>query len=513
MCGYSKCRPALSFFLKFRQRLKSSSGVVKLDKCALDHVTLQEYADVLTTSLLRRCLPLLLLLIAGGAAAVRPTDDGQARNPFSPAPDALPDMGVAPEKGIDEKHLAEVVKAFGEASMVDNGLATSERARQFALDKINQQFNSQFNQQLDTWLSPWGNASAQLLVDDKGDFTGSHGSWFVPLADNDRYLTWSQVGFTRQEDGTVSNLGLGQRWVAGSWLLGYNTFYDAQLHDNLQRGGLGAEAWSEYLRLSANYYQPLNGWRSDGELRAQRMARGYDVTAQARLPFYRYINTSLSLEQYFGDSVDLFHSGTGYRNPVAVSLGLNYTPVPLMTLTAEHKQGESGVSQNNVGMKLNYRFGVPLKKQLESGEVAAFTSLRGSRYDAPERNKLPVVEYRQRKSLSVFLATPPWDLNAGETVQLKLQVRSSYKIRSLTWQGDTQALSLTPPVNRNDTDGWTVIVPAWDSSEGASNRWHLSVVVEDEKGQRVSSNEITLVLAEPLVTLPGAPSDDALWQP
>ena len=35
------------------------------------------------------------------------------------------------------------------------------------------------------------------------------------------------------------------------------------------------------------------------------MAAGYDVTARA-LPFYQHINTSVSVEQYFGDSVDLF---------------------------------------------------------------------------------------------------------------------------------------------------------------------------------------------------------------
>jgi hypothetical protein len=28
------------------------------------------------------------------------------------------------------------------------------------------------------------------------------------------------------------------------------------------------------------------------------MASGYDVTAQARLPFYQHINTSVSVEQY-----------------------------------------------------------------------------------------------------------------------------------------------------------------------------------------------------------------------
>ena len=233
------------------------------------------------------------------------------------------------------------------------------------------------------------------------------------------------------------------------------------------------------------------------------MARGYDLTALMRLPFYEHLNTSVSVEQYFGDRVDLFHSGTGYRNPVAVNLGLSYTPVPLITVTAQHKQGESGVSQNNLGLTLNYRFGVPLKKQLMVSEVANSRSLRGNRYDDPQRNSVPTLEYRQRKTLSVFLTTPPWDLKPGETVALKLQVRSQYGIRHLTWQGDTKALSLTAGSHPRSAQGWTVIMPKWDSSEGATNRWRLSVVVEDEQGQRVSSNEITLSLPEPFNAVSG----------
>lgn len=452
----------------------------------------------------------LLLPFAGGAAGARQTFIEQAEHPFDEHPTALPDLGMAADNHESEKHLAEMMKAFGEASMQDNGLDAGDQARLFAIDKLSHQLNAEVNQQLDNWLSPWGNASAELLVDGEGKFTGSHGSWFVPLEDTDRYLTWSQAGVTQQDDGLVSSLGLGQRWVAGNWLLGYNTFYDRLLSESLQRGGVGAEAWGQYLRLSANYYQPFSSWRDDSATVESRMARGYDLTAQARLPFYRYINTSVSFEQYYGDSVDLFHSGTGYHNPLAVSLGLAYTPVPMVTISAGHKQGENGVSQNNLGMKLNYRFGVPLKKQLDSAEVAAFTSLRGSRYDSPERSDLPVMAYRQRKTLSVFLATPPWDLQPGETVSLKLQVRSRYSIKSVTWQGDSQKLSLTRPENSHSTDGWTVIMPAWDYGEGAQNRWRLSVVVEDEKGQRVSSNTITLALTEPLVTFPAATSDSLL---
>ncbi len=291
--------------------------------------------------------------------------------------------------------------------------------------------------------------------------------------------------------------------------MGYNTFYDNLLDDNLGRAGLGAEAWGEYLRFSANYYQPTNSWEYQSATLQQRMARGYDVTAQARLPFYQQLNTSVSVEQYFGDSVDLFDTGTGYHNPVAVKLGVNYTPVPLVTFTAEHKQGENGVSQNDLGLKLNYRFGVPLAKQLSAGEVAESRSLRGSRYDSPTRNNTPVFEYRQRKTLSVFLATPPWDLQPGETVALKLQINSTHGVRSITWQGDAQALSLTPPANGRSSEGWTLIMPRWNSAEGATNSWTLSALVEDEKGQRVESNTIELKLTEPVI--PPADSTNPGW--
>ncbi|WP_213062475.1 YchO/YchP family invasin [Escherichia coli] len=415
----------------------------------------------------------LLLLVAGGTANAQSTFEQKAANPFDNNNDGLPDLGMAPENHDGEKHFAEIVKDFGETSMNDNGLDTGEQAKAFALGKVRDALSQQVNQHVESWLSLWGNASVDVKVDNEGHFTGSRGSWFVPLQDNDRYLTWSQLGLTQQDDGLVSNVGVGQRWARGNWLVGYNTFYDNLLDENLQRAGFGAEAWGEYLRLSANFYQPFAAWHEQTATQEQRMARGY-------------------------------------HNPVALSLGLNYTPVPLVTVTAQHKQGESGENQNNLGLNLNYRFGVPLKKQLSAGEVAESQSLRGSRYDNPQRNNLPTLEYRQRKTLTVFLATPPWDLKPGETVPLKLQIRSRYGIRQLIWQGDTQILSLTPGAQANSAEGWTLIMPDWQNGEGASNHWRLSVVVEDNQGQRVSSNEITLTLVEPFDALS---NDELRWEP
>ncbi|XNM87663.1 inverse autotransporter beta domain-containing protein [Escherichia coli] len=116
--------------------------------------------------------------------------------------------------------------------------------------------------------------------------------------------------------------------------------------------------------------------------------------------------------------------------------------MPLVTVTAQHKQGESGENQNNLGLILITAL-VYRSKNNFLRESFESQSLRGSRYDNPQRNNLPTLEYRQRKTLTVFLATPPWDLKPGETVPLKLQIRSRSGIRQLIWQGNIANISLT----------------------------------------------------------------------
>ena len=133
---------------------------------------------------------------------------------------SLPDLGIAPQVDDDARHFAEVAKKFGEASMSDNGLTAGEQAQMFAINKL----GNEVSHQLESWLSPWGNANVDLLVDKEGKFTGSKGSWFVPLQDNDRYLTWNQYSVTRRENDLVGNIGLGQRWRVGGWLLAITRF-------------------------------------------------------------------------------------------------------------------------------------------------------------------------------------------------------------------------------------------------------------------------------------------------
>ncbi len=64
--------------------------------------------------------------------------------------------GMAPENSAQEKHFAEMAKAFGEASMTDNGLTTGEQARQFAFGQIRDVVNDEVSQKVESRLSPWG---------------------------------------------------------------------------------------------------------------------------------------------------------------------------------------------------------------------------------------------------------------------------------------------------------------------------------------------------------------------
>lgn len=101
-------------------------------------------------------LSLLALLVAGGDAhALQNKYVQQAENPFDNNGDGLPDLSMAPETDAQEKHFAEMAKAFGEASMTDSDLSAGQQARQFAFGQLREVVSGEVNQQVESSLSPW----------------------------------------------------------------------------------------------------------------------------------------------------------------------------------------------------------------------------------------------------------------------------------------------------------------------------------------------------------------------
>ncbi|HAN7547534.1 TPA: intimin-like inverse autotransporter protein SinH, partial [Escherichia coli] len=99
-----------------------------------------------------------------------------------------------------------------------------------------------------------------------------------------------------------------------------------------RRLGLGAEAWTDYLKFSGNYYHPLSDWKDseDFDFYEERPARGWDIRAEAWLPAYPQLGGKIVFEQYYGNEVALFGTDSLEKDPFAVTLGVKYQPVPLI---------------------------------------------------------------------------------------------------------------------------------------------------------------------------------------
>ncbi len=81
---------------------------------------------------------------------------------------------------------------------------------------------------------------------------------------------------------------MGYRREVNGWLLGVNTFLDADIRYSHLRGGIGGEVYKDSLAFSGNYYFPLTGWKMSAahELHDERPAYGFDLRTKARSPIF-----------------------------------------------------------------------------------------------------------------------------------------------------------------------------------------------------------------------------------
>ncbi len=176
-----------------------------------------------------------------------------------------------------------------------------------------------------------------------------------PIYDTPTNMLFTQGAIHRTDNRTQSNIGFGWRHFSGNdWMAGVNTFIDHDLSRSHTRIGVGAEYWRDYLKLSANGYIRASGWKKspDVEDYQERPANGWDIRAEGYLPAWPQLGASLMYEQYYGDEVGLFGKDKRQKDPHAISAEVTYTPVPLLTLSAGHKQGKSGENDTRFGLKL-----------------------------------------------------------------------------------------------------------------------------------------------------------------
>ncbi|EDH2961143.1 hypothetical protein GC780_00355 [Salmonella enterica] len=448
--------------------------------------------------MVRRIRILVLLLVSGVSVAASGADNSVSANDESHS--SLPDLASESAKKEEQENKGKTFKEQGADYFINSATQgfdnlTPEALESQARGYIQGQVTSSAQSYLEGMLSPYGKVRTSLSIGEGGDLDGSSLDYFIPWYDNQSTLFFSQISAQRKEDRTIGNVGLGVRQNVGNWLLGGNAFYDYDFTRGHRRLGLGTEAWTDYLKFSGNYYHPLSDWKDskDFDFYEERPARGWDIRMESWLPFYPQLGAKLVYEQYYGDEVALFGTDNLQKDPHAVTVGLNYTPVPLVTVGTDYKAGTGDSNDFSVNATVNYQIGTPLAAQLDPENVKIQHSLMGSRTDFVDRNNFIVLEYREKDPLDVTLwlkadatnehpecvieDTPEaavglekckWTVNA--------LINHHYKIISASWQAKNNAArTLVMPVVKADalTEGnnnrWNLVLPAWVNADTQAN--------------------------------------------
>ncbi|WP_282748690.1 inverse autotransporter beta domain-containing protein [Hafnia paralvei] len=259
--------------------------------------------------------------------------------------------------------------------------------------------------EMQSWLSQFGTASIELNVDNSGDWGNSAFDFLTPLYDSQQSMLFTQVGLRAPDGRTTGNMGMGVRtFYHENWMFGGNVFFDDDFTGKNRRIGVGAEAWTDDLKLSANTYIGTTEWHQsrDFDDYNEKPADGFDLRVEGYLPAYPQLGAKLMYEQYYGDDVALFDKDNLQSNPSAMTTGINYTPIPLISMGIDYKRGQSAMSDTQFNLNLRYDIGRAWRDQISPAQVGAQRSLAGSRYDLVERNNTIVLAYQKKAPAQIL---------------------------------------------------------------------------------------------------------------
>ncbi|HHZ2938849.1 TPA: Ig-like domain-containing protein [Escherichia coli] len=362
--------------------------------------------------------------------------------------------------------------------------------------------SSQASGAMTDWLSRFGTARITLGVDEDFSLKNSLFDFLHPWYETPDNLFFSQHTLHRTDERTQINNGLGWRHFTPTWMSGINFFFDHDLSRYHSRAGIGAEYWRDYLKLSSNGYLRLTNWRSAPELDNDyeaRPANGWDVRAEGWLPAWPHLGGKLVYEQYYGDEVALFDKDDRQSNPHAITAGLNYTPFPLMTFSAEQRQGKQGENDTRFAVDFTWQPGSAMQKQLDPNEVDARRSLAGSRFDLVDRNNNIVLEYRKKELVRLTL-TDPVTGKSGEVKSLVSSLQTKYALKGY----NVEATALEAAGGKVVTTGKDILVtlPAYrfTSTPETDNTWPIEVTAEDVKGNFSNREQSMVVVQAPTLS-------------
>ncbi|HHH2712360.1 TPA: Ig-like domain-containing protein, partial [Citrobacter farmeri] len=429
-------------------------------------------------------LPLMLAFTpAVRAAQVKWYQTPSEQQAVSASASELPTLGGSPagdEKSGDESEKATETQAAQLASKTGqflnnaSGDAAAGIARQMATGKA--------SAEIEQWLNRVGTARVKVQVDEEFSLKNSSVDLLIPWYDSPDTLLFSQHSLHRTDDRTQGNLGAGYRYYTPDWMAGVNAFYDYDFSGEHSRMGMGLEYGRDYLKLAANGYFRLSGWKDASDLAdyEARPANGWDIRGEGYLPVYPQLGGKLVYEQYYGKEVGLFGRDNRQQDPRAVTAGLSYTPFPLMTLSADHRMGEGGENDTRLGVEFSWQFDTPLHKLLDTDAVGQMRTLAGSRYHLVDRNNNIVLEYREKNNLTLKMADALRGYQ-GDRLSLDVVVNARHGLERIVWD-DSALRAAGGEVTCTANTQCVVTLPLWKTGGIDANTYVISAVAHDKAG-------------------------------
>ncbi|EDW8498351.1 hypothetical protein CRB79_004728, partial [Salmonella enterica subsp. enterica serovar Enteritidis] len=341
------------------------------------------------------------------------------------------------------------------------------------------------------WLNKFGTARVQLNIDKNLSLNNFSLGLLHPWYDTPGDMIFSQSTLNRSDERTQANLGVGWRhFFNKSEMVGSNIFFDHDISRKHSRIGVGAEYWRDYLKLSANIYLRTSGWRSspDVQFYDERPANGWDLRAETFLPAYPQLGAKLIYEKYYGNGVGLFGIDNRQKNPQAITTGISYTPFPLMTFSAEHRQGDNGKSDNFFSLNFHYVIGEPLRHQFDNFAVRERRSLFGSHYAFVNRNNNIILEYQKKDLIKIDLPNHIEGLSR-QTLPINILIKKAvFGLNEIKWNA-ISFFSAGGKITKIKNQ-WFITLPAFSSV--GNNQYNLAAVAYDFKGNASAQVQTTV---------------------
>ncbi|CUU75121.1 inverse autotransporter beta domain-containing protein [Campylobacter hyointestinalis] len=286
----------------------------------------------------------------------------------------------------------------------------SNSIKSFAVNYITGKINEEMIGYIENYAKG-ARAEINLRVDTKENNIAGTTKILIPYTTDDFQKTvFAQTGVGEfYNNRWISHAGAGIRFFpdaksytdVGNLMFGFNTVYDYDLSRYHQRLSVGAEVMYKNLLLTGNLYERLTSWRNSKDFESgyveERPANGYDIKVKFAIPDYERLAFTAGIQKWHGDRVSLFGDTTNLEtNPTIYSGGIEYSPIPMLTLSAEHSKS----SKNKKNTNFNLKFNVPLydddalKRSMNPKYAGLQNTLQASRTNFIERDYSMPLEYR-----------------------------------------------------------------------------------------------------------------------